>query len=437
MPEPVVSIFTPSHNPEWLHEVWETVQNQTYKNFEWVIVANGEQIDAVEATAKHVVGGDPRVRILRSTEKGIGALKRFACNNCVGDLLLELDHDDLLTYDCLQAVVGAAAKCPAAAFIFSDAVTCDFQHKSNVFQTAFGWRNYVWDYNGHSYRVNQSPPVTARSVSEILFAPDHVRVWTKAAYQISGGHDPKYTLADDHELIVRTYLKGIHFEHITRPLYIHRVFDDGNASVKHVQQIQKTSKETQDKYLHTLVREWCRRENLLMYDLGGVHDCPKGFIPIDYDPRVTAKGGLCLDLTKDKLAAHLPAGKVGCIRAFDFLEHIPGPQIPALMNDIYEALVPGGWLLTLTPAVCDNAGRAGRGAFQDPTHVSFWSSNNFWYYTDAAQAKYVPEIKCRFQRVRVGNGYLSEWHKTHLIPYVWADLVALKGAGYFPGESFI
>ena len=45
-----------------------------------------------------------------------------------------------------------------------------------------------------------------------------------------------------------------------------------------------------------------------------------------------------------------------------------------LMNAIYRALVPGGWVLAATPST------DGRGAFQDPTHCSFWNvPNSFWY----------------------------------------------------------
>jgi len=41
-----------------------------------------------------------------------------------------------------------------------------------------------------------------------------------------------------------------------------------------------------------------------------------------------------------------------------------------LMNAIYRALVPGGWLLA------DNPFTDGRGAFQDPTDCSFWNVPN-------------------------------------------------------------
>jgi glycosyltransferase involved in cell wall biosynthesis len=435
----LVSVFTPSHNPAWLPDVWACLQEQTYQDWEWVVVANGDQSDLVATTVEHITQGDGRVRLLRSNATNIGALKRFACDHAVGDLLLEYDHDDLITHDCLEEVVAAAQRCPRLCFIWSDDVSCNMKHESQCYSPAWGWRQFDWSYKGRDYKVNEHHPIGPRSLCEILYAPDHVRVWSREAYRLVGGHNPDLPVADDHELLIRTYLKGIHFEHIHRPLYFHRQNGQTTCQVR-VEEIQRRSREHRDRWLHDLVREWCRREKLPMYDLGGAHNCPDGYIPIDIDPAVKKHplGIQCDVLQPEGLFPYLKPNSVGCFRAFDFLEHIPANRVPWLMNHLYDLLVPGGFLLTHTPAVCDDSGRCGRGAYQDPTHVSFWSSNNFWYVTDRNFAKYVPEIRCRFQAVRLSNGYPSAWHHMHLIPYVDADLCALKEENsYWPGPKFI
>ncbi len=190
---------------------------------------------------------------------------------------------------------------------------------------------------------------------------------------------------------------------------------------------------TRNTYLHALVKEWCRRESLPMYELGGAHNCTPGYIPVDKNEKVkTHPQGIYGDVftLKDCLVPN----SVGCFRAHDFLEHIPIADIPRLMNLLYDLLVPGGFLLTMTPTVCDDNGRCGRGAFMDPTHISYWSSNNFWYFTKLDFAQFVPELYCRFQQVRLFNYYPSKWCHTHLIPYVCADLVALKDKRSWPGQ---
>jgi hypothetical protein len=39
----------------------------------------------------------------------------------------------------------------------------------------------------------------------------------------------------------------------------------------------------------------------------------------------------------------------------------------------------------------------------------------------------VPGVRCRFQGTRIWQTFPTDWHKTHNILYVYADLVALKG----------
>lgn len=415
-----VSVFTPSHSPRYLRDAWKSLSGQTHQNWEWVVGANGENADLVEAVVAQETSGDSRVRVFRCPDTGnIGALKRECCLRCDGDIVLELDHDDILTSDCLASVVEAVEKTGPMAFVYSDDVTCNHEHQCAIFDKAYGWRHYSWQHGGQTYTVNKQPPPHPRSLSEILYAPDHVRAWTAAAYRLSGGHDPKKPVADDHDLVVRTYLAGVPFVHIERPLYFHRQ-DGKTTSQEKVERIQACSRETRHFKLRPLIAEWCRRENLPMLDLGGAHNCPPGFVPVD----PAAKDGYQCDVFH--LKTEIADSSVGCFRASDFLEHIPGDRVPALMNLLYAKLVPGGFLISDTPSVSDSEGKIGRGAFQDPTHCSYWSENNSLYYTDRNYAKYVPEIQCRFQTVRSGTWYPSEWHRKNFVPYVYWDAMSLK-----------
>jgi len=61
------------------------------------------------------------------------------------------------------------------------------------------------------------------------------------------------------------------------------------------------------------------------------------------------------------------------IAAYDIIEHLPNKIFT--MNEAYRVLAPGGLLKIGVPTT------DGPGAFQDPTHISFWHRNSFWYYT--------------------------------------------------------
>lgn len=435
----LLSVFTPTHNPTHLGEVYQCLKAQVYRAWEWVVVPNGDLAGSIASYLGGLVQGDRRVRIMPAPPEvtGVGALKKFACGECQGDVFVEVDHDDLITDDCLLHVHDAIAYSTAGrlAFVYSDDVTMNFDHTSHVFDANYGWRTYSWEHQGRNYVINAQPPVSPRSLCEILYAPDHVRAWTRAAYQLAGGHDPALAVGDDHDLVVRTYLAGAEFVRVPRPLYLHRLNPE-TTSQQNLPKIQQTSWATRDKYLHALVKEWCSREKYPMFDLGGAHNSPEGYEPIDANLPMTAPyRGDVFDVV-----ARLKDDSVGCFRAQDFLEHVPIGQVIPLFNLLYRKLVPGGYLLTHTPAVCDDEGRCGRGAYQDPDHKSFWSSNNFWYVTQESFAKYLNgEVKCRFQTVRVANHYPSDWHRTHLIPYVLWDGMALKrdDENYFPGPKLI
>lgn len=114
----------------------------------------------------------------------------------------------------------------------------------------------------------------------------------------------------------------------------------------------------------------------------------------------------------------LPDGSIGVIRAHDFLEHVVDKV--ALINELYRVLAPSGMLLTLTPST------DGRGAFQDPTHVAYYNENSFWYYTEQQHRAFVATITARFQSSRLITFYPTEWHQAHNIPYVRANLIAIK-----------
>jgi hypothetical protein len=88
------------------------------------------------------------------------------------------------------------------------------------------------------------------------------------------------------------------------------------------------------------------------------------------------------------------------------------------MKEIYRCLAPNGWALIEVPST------DGRGAFQDPTHVTFWNSNSFWYYTKKQQAQFI-NSPVKFQLNRLVDYYPSDHHAEHKILYTKAHLLKL------------
>jgi len=419
------SLFTPTHNSQFLHDTFDSLRCQTDGDWEWVIVPNGG------VTLPETLQQDTRVRVVPAPDymprQGIGALKRFACEQCRGDYLVELDHDDLLASNALERIRAAVAE-TGATFLYSDFANFYQDGTCQVYDAIYGWESYPVTVDGRDYTAMRAFAPDPSGLAAIFYAPNHVRVWEREAYFRAGGHDPLLAVCDDYDLVCRTYLSGAGFHHIPECLYLYRMQPAGtNTFLQRNQEIQVRQQEVSNRYIYRIIEKWCLDNNLPMLDLGGAHNCPPGFQSVD-----VADADILCDI---RHGLPFPDSSVGCIRAYDFLEHIPhcgsvacthgadgGPRCTVgLMNEIYRVLVPGGWLMSRTPST------DGRGAFQDPTHASFWNPNSFWYYTRREQAGYLRGMNARFQASRLWQAYPTPWHEEHKILYVFADLVALKG----------
>ena len=106
--------------------------------------------------------------------QNIGELKRFACLACRGDVLVEVDHDDELTPDCVAELVAAFAE-PQVDFAYSNC--CEINEgKPWRYDEKYGWwyRPFAWDGQPQWECVAFDP--SPASFSKIRFAPNHVLV---------------------------------------------------------------------------------------------------------------------------------------------------------------------------------------------------------------------------------------------------------------------
>jgi SAM-dependent methyltransferase len=111
-----------------------------------------------------------------------------------------------------------------------------------------------------------------------------------------------------------------------------------------------------------------------------------GFIGVDICP----PADIIADLSKPWPWAD---GSVEHILAYDIIEHLPDKI--HTMNELWRVLQPGGTVEIDVPTT------EGRGAWQDPTHVSYWNRNSFMYFTagDAHRERFGDHygIKARFK----------------------------------------
>jgi len=406
-----LTTYTPTHNPKHLARLADSIRRQTYPNFEWLIVPNGP------VTPGDIHVDMPKARIVpyNGQTANVGEIKNFCCAQAAGDVLVEVDHDDEITPDCLEEAAKAFQE--PCDFVYSNFCEVQADGQPYLYDLAYGWQYRDWPWQGKTQKECVGWAPSPASFCKVWYAPNHVRAWRRSFYERIGGHNKTLRVLDDHDLSCRTYIHG-EVKHIDRCLYVyHR--HEGNTCLNTDdgtnQSIQEKTLEIHDEYIYPMVEKWCRKNGLLMVDICGGHSKPPGYLSVDlHDSDIVAN-----------LEEKWPFGNntVGLFRAQDALEHMKNPI--HTMKEIYRCLIPGGWLLSETPST------DGRGAFQDPTHISFWNSNSFWYYTRREQAAYIG-TPVRFQASRIANYYPSPWHKDHQIVYVKAHLIKI-GSDRLPG----
>lgn len=390
----MISIFTPSHNPKWLDECYESLKAQDFEEWEWVVLLNG----ALWTPPK-----DKRVRVFWSEAKGVGALKREAVEHCRGEILVELDHDDWLSPPALRIINAAFNLHDDVSLVYSDNAQVNEDGSPNMDRYAEG---HSWTYRMEGeFQVIEAKPPTPHNVSYVWYAPNHARAFSRNHYDKVGGYDASLDICDDIDLMCRLYQSGP-FLHIPECLYFQRMHPNNTQRDPETNaRIQRETVRIYDENVQRNALAWAEREGLRCLDLGGAHACPEGYEPIDQTL------GLHLPEDLDRMEDE----SVGVIRAVDFLEHVSDSVF--LMNEIWRILAPGGMLLSITPST------DGRGAFCDPTHVSFWNELSFRYYCDEQYAKYVPQITARFRQSRLETIWPTQWHIDQNVPYVLSNLV--------------
>jgi hypothetical protein len=319
-----------------------------------------------------VIRRDDRVRVLDEAAHvlGVGDLKKRCCDAAQGDLLVELDHDDMLDPRALMTLAGAAAKAPDG-FYYSDCAyftDSDRGQQPVLFDKRMGWETYalVVPPGEPARTAHRAWPVSPRSLCELLFAPDHVRCWSRKAYEASLGHDPTKALGDDLDLLIRTYLAGVPFVHVQDCLYYYRYHGANTSQVRNAE-IQTMQSQLRDAYLSRLIEAWITRNDLYAWTPEPGDYCGMGRRASSSLGHLTLRG--------------------------DFLPMLTGDQTTLCFNEAHRLLQPGGYLTIEAPYANGALAHA-------PHYRSHWNRRTLDYYTDKEYASRLPGNAARFQLIR-------------------------------------
>lgn len=237
--EDLISFFTPIYNTgEKLLRTYESIKNQTYINWEWVIVNDSNDDGKTLRIAEELAASDVRIKVYDFKEKSgglIGEVKHRAACMCNGSYLAELDHDDYLTPNCAFDIISAFKSNPDVGFVYSDCVEIDENWNSLTYEEgfAFGYGKYENQIiMGKVMQVYITANINPKTIRHIVGVPNHIRVWRKLVYHQIGGHNRRLSIADDYELLIRTFL-ATKLMRVPKVCYLQFIYSNENAANTH------------------------------------------------------------------------------------------------------------------------------------------------------------------------------------------------------------
>lgn len=210
---PLVSVFTAAYRTgERIRRPFASLREQTYANWEWIIVDDSDDDGKTFKALTAIAELDHRIRVFKPWKHSgtIGEVKNWACSLASGDILLELDHDDELTDYALDCVVEGFGQYRDAGFLYTDCAEVYADGTSLTYRDgwAFGYGSYAdVEYRGKRYKSGSPGNINSKTIRYITSMPNHIRAWRKSFYRSIGGHNRELHVADDYEIMIRTFLK--------------------------------------------------------------------------------------------------------------------------------------------------------------------------------------------------------------------------------------
>ncbi len=221
---PLISVLVPIYEtPErYLRDMIESVVNQTYGNWQLVLVDGSKRDNGIphteEVTREYIT--DNRKIVYAPLEKNLGIAMNtnMAINYSIGEYITLLDHDDLLTPDALFSVVKALQE-EKYDVLYSDEDKIS-EDGSRVSDPAFRPDFSIDLLRAHNYIT-------------------HLFVVKRKLLLEVGGFDSEYDGAQDYDLALKCSEKTKSIKHIPRVLYHWRINDKSVALNPHKKEYAK------------------------------------------------------------------------------------------------------------------------------------------------------------------------------------------------------
>ena len=209
--QPKISIVVPTYNTplKFLQEMIESVQNQTYANWELCIGDGSEGNQELEETLRSYQEKDNRIKYkILPKNMGISGNTNGALELATGEYIGLLDHDDALAVNALYEVVNALQ------------------------ETDYDVLYTDEDMTSYDMKVHKDPKFKPDFSIDLLCSHNYITHFFVAKAEIIrkiGGFRSEFDGSQDYDLIFRCVEQAKQIKHIPKILYYWRMHENSVA----------------------------------------------------------------------------------------------------------------------------------------------------------------------------------------------------------------
>jgi len=191
----------------YLREAIDSILNQTFRDFEFLIINDGSTDDSHDVIASY---RDARIRLIENSgNQGLIYSLNRALHEARADWIARMDADDVSDPERLAAQWA-------------------FAHERNLDICYCDWKESNFDGGLETvHRDSAVPPVVRRwrVLFENLYGAHAVALFRRQAIIDVGGYDPAYRHSEDYDLWFRCARAGLNAGHLPRVLYHRRLLE--------------------------------------------------------------------------------------------------------------------------------------------------------------------------------------------------------------------
>lgn len=213
MEDKLISVILPVYNSqEYVKDTIQSVLNQTYKNFELIVVNDGST-DKTGTICENLVKKDSRIKYFFRSNSGVSSTRNFALENSIGKYVTFIDSDDLYEENYLQILFNNIEKYKA------DIVACAYKTLSED-SKVIDYKEEFLDCNFKDYIEKLQPNLLFNQLWNKIYNLEIIKK-NKLLFDstLDLGEDYKFNL--EYMRVINKYL------YINMPLYSYRITDTG------------------------------------------------------------------------------------------------------------------------------------------------------------------------------------------------------------------